>query len=164
MTTFKDRWETNADGEQFVFTIEMQRRLADAGLPIEPESLAQLGEVPATPSSDTSSSSSDDKRGSQSKKSAAADDDVAAPATIQIDPMTGKYIGRVKWYNMRKGYGFLVRGGGEEIFFHKSSTVDEVDNLPEGQWILYDVEETRKGPEATDVEPYKGDVSLIDME
>ncbi len=65
--------------------------------------------------------------------------------------MTGKYIGRVKWYNTKKGYGFIVRGAGEEIFFHKSATVGEMDEFEEGQWVLYDVETTNKGPEATDV-------------
>jgi CspA family cold shock protein len=83
------------------------------------------------------------------------------PDTIQIDPQTGKYIGRMKWYNSQKGYGFIMRGGGEEIFFHKSNTTYEPDKIQEGQWILYDVEETRKGPEATDVEPYEGDTSLL---
>ena len=83
------------------------------------------------------------------------------PDTIQIDPQTGKYLGRMKWYNSQKGYGFIMRGGGEEIFFHKSNTVHDPDKIQEGQWVLYDVEETRKGPEATDVESYEGDTSLL---
>ena len=58
-------------------------------------------------------------------------------------------------------YGFIVRGVGEEIFFHKSSIAGDPDNLKDGQWILYDIEETRKGPEAAEVEPYEGDVSLL---
>ncbi|RMG96494.1 MAG: cold shock domain-containing protein [Chloroflexi bacterium] len=84
------------------------------------------------------------------------------PATIQIDPQTGKYLGRMKWFNSRKGYGFIMRGGGEEIFFHKSNTLVDPEQLQEGQWVLYDVEETNKGPEATDVEPYEGDTSLLE--
>ena len=57
----------------------------------------------------------------------------------------------------RQGYGFIVRGAGEEIFFHKSATVGEVEGYEEGQWVLYDVETRQKGPEATDVEPYTGE-------
>jgi CspA family cold shock protein len=83
--------------------------------------------------------------------------EIVGPETIQIDPQTGKYIGRVKWYNTKKGYGFIVRGAGEEIFFHKSATVGEMEEFEEGQWVLYDVETTAKGPEATDVEPYTGE-------
>ena len=83
--------------------------------------------------------------------------EIVGPETIQIDPMTGKYIGRVKWYNTKKGYGFIVRGAGEEIFFHKSATVGEMEEFEEGQWVLYDVETTAKGPEASDVEPYTGE-------
>ncbi|MCP4423554.1 MAG: cold shock domain-containing protein [Chloroflexi bacterium] len=67
----------------------------------------------------------------------------------------------MKWYNARKGYGFIVRGGGEEIFFHKSNTVGNPEELEEGQWILYDIEETHKGLEATDIGPYEGDVDLL---
>lgn len=73
--------------------------------------------------------------------------------------MTGKYIGQIKWYNSRKGYGFILRGGGEEIFFHRSNTSADPDQFSDGQWILYDVEETNKGPEATDVEAYEGDLN-----
>ncbi|MBK7215926.1 MAG: hypothetical protein IPH95_02355 [Candidatus Promineofilum sp.] len=44
---FRDRWEENEQGERFVFTVEMQRRLSQAGLPIEPSALAQLPPVAA---------------------------------------------------------------------------------------------------------------------
>jgi len=67
----------------------------------------------------------------------------------------------MKWYNARKGYGFIVRSRGEEIFFHRSAAVGDPEDLQEGQWILYDIEETHKGLEATDIEPYTGDVDLL---
>ncbi|MBE7530236.1 MAG: cold shock domain-containing protein [Chloroflexi bacterium] len=154
---YKDQWATNENGEQFLFTVEMQRRLDQAGLPIEPASLSQLTERVAVrpsyspPPSRQQSHDRDDDAGTT----------FAEPLTIQIDPQTGKYLGRLKWYNVKKGYGFIVRGAGEEIFFHKSSTVGEPEELQEGQWVLYDVEETRKGLEATEIEPYQGDNSLL---
>ncbi|MCA9918712.1 MAG: cold shock domain-containing protein [Anaerolineales bacterium] len=153
---YRDQWATDEDGNQFVFTVEMQRALEQAGLPVEPASLADL-DMPSTPAPrpqrERAPESSDESEGSG--------EEYPMPDTIQIDPMTGKYIGRMKWYNNQKGYGFIMRGGGEEIFFHKSNTADDPGNIQEGQWILYDVEETRKGPEATDVEPYEGDTSLL---
>jgi cold shock CspA family protein len=83
--------------------------------------------------------------------------EIVGPKTIQIDPITGKYLGRVKWYNAKKGYGFIVRDAREELFFHKSATVGEIEEFEDGQWVLYDVETTAKGPEASDVEPYTGE-------
>jgi CspA family cold shock protein len=82
--------------------------------------------------------------------------EISEPEIIQIDPESGKYLGTLKWYNSSRGYGFISRGGGEDIFFHKSSTMINPEQLSEGQWLLYDVEERSKGPEATDVEPYEG--------
>jgi CspA family cold shock protein len=78
------------------------------------------------------------------------------PETIQIDPETGKYLGRLKWYNPSRGYGFIARGGGEDIFFHKTDVNVDVESLDEGQWVLYDVEETKKGLEANDIDIYEG--------
>jgi CspA family cold shock protein len=161
---------TDEAGNQFVFTVEMQRKLSEAGLPIEPEYLDQVTEnlIVQDTSSFVEEDYSVDDNGfdSEEEKSFSQDtkDQVVAPATIQIDPETGKYIGRVKWYNMRKGYGFLIRGAGEEIFFHKSNSNADPELYQEGQWVLYDVEETRKGPEATEIEPYQGDPSLIELE
>lgn len=156
---FRDEWVTDEDGRKFVFTVEMQRQLQDAGLPIEPESLSELPEdIPVqTQRSDRDRSESWSDRSDEKSDS----DDMDMPLTIQIDPQTGKYIGRMKWYNAKKGYGFIVRGAGEEIFFHKSGTTADPTNFQEGQWVLYDVEETRKGPEATDVEAYTGDTEQL---
>lgn len=155
--SYKDQWATNENGEQFLFTVEMQRRLDQAGLPIEPASLSQLTERVAV----RPSYSPPPPRQQSHDHGDDADTTFAEPLTIQIDPQTGKYLGRLKWYNVKKGYGFIVRGAGEEIFFHKSSTVGEPEELQEGQWVLYDVEETRKGLEATEIEPYEGDISLL---
>lgn len=155
---YKDQWATNEDGEQFLFTVELQRRLDEAGLPVEPASLSQLSErVAVRPSAPSTSGQKYDER----DQNDSAETTFAEPLTIQIDPQTGKYVGRLKWYNSKKGYGFLVRGAGEEIFFHKSSTVGNAEELREGDWVLYDVEETRKGLEATEIEPYEGDTDSL---
>ena len=157
---YKDQWATAADGNQFIFTVEMQRQLEQAGLPIEPASLADLDHKAMSPSS-RSTNYETRAANSRAVENESIEESLTMPDTIQIDPQTGKYIGRMKWYNTQKGYGFIMRGGGEEIFFHKSNTSDDPDKIQEGQWVLYDVEETRKGPEATDVEPYEGDTTLL---
>lgn len=156
---FKDRWETDESGNKFVFTVEMQRRLSQAGLPVDPSSLSQLNIEPQQSQPKTESSWQSPPE--TSSRPAVAKKEVSDSFDIQIDPQTGKYIGRMKWYNPKKGYGFLVRGAGEEIFFHKSSTVGRPEDLKEGEWVLYDIEETKKGPEATEIEPYDGDPELI---
>jgi CspA family cold shock protein len=155
---FKDILAKNEEGETFVFTVEMQRSLAAQGLPIDP---AHLKDLPSAPRAQYRSEPEHQAPRQTRESPPPRKRDVEAPLTIQIDPQTGKYIGRMKWYNLKKGYGFIVRGGGEEIFFHKSGAVGDPEALQEGQWILYDVEETHKGPEATDVEPYSGDVDLL---
>ncbi len=149
---FKDHWVTDSEGRQFVFTVEMQRALSEAGLPVEPDHVRELGKLP-TPR--PSGNRSDRPR--QEPAPAAPPVEMDEPATIQIDPRTGKYLGRMKWYNATKGYGFIARGGGEDIFFHKSSVTSDPDLLEEGCWVLYDVEERRKGLEAAEVELYEGD-------
>jgi CspA family cold shock protein len=148
---FRDRYETDEEGNQILFTVELQRRLSKAGLPVEIAYLDQIEQSapPPPPKREPSTAPSQETKSSR--------EEVTEPTSIQIDPMTGKYIGRIKWYNGRKGYGFILRGAGEEIFFHRSAAGDNANALAEGLWILYDVEETNKGPEATDIEPYQGE-------
>jgi cold shock protein len=155
-------WATDENGERFVFTVEMQRRLSEAGLPVEPEYLSQLeeqrdrGRPPGDGRGDSPRQAA--RPAPESDTSQEAEPDILEPESIQIDPETGKYLGRMKWYNPARGYGFIARGGGADIFFHKSATLGDPMDLQEGQWVLYDVEEKKKGPEATEVEPYEGEL------
>ncbi len=145
---FQDTWAEDEQGNRFVFTVEMKRKLDRAGLPIEVESLDQLANHSQPPPSVPQP-----KREEATKTAP-----VTEPEVIQIDPETGKYIGTLKWYNPTRGYGFISRGAGEDIFFHKTSSIQDPTELEEGQWLLYDVEERNKGPEATEVEPYSGEL------
>ncbi|MFQ5399908.1 MAG: cold-shock protein [Anaerolineae bacterium] len=156
---FRDQWTTDENGNKFVFTVEMQRRLREQGLSVEPASLKEL-EI-ARPEAKVRHAEPL-RRSTPATTESKPVINFDTPATIQIDPQTGKYIGRMKWYNAKKGYGFIVRGGGEEIFFHRTGAVGDPLELKEGQWILYDVEDTVKGPEATDIEPFEGDIEMFE--
>jgi len=60
--------------------------------------------------------------------------------------------GTVKWFNDRKGYGFINQEEGEDVFVHFSS-IDEAGfkSLSEGDRVSFDVEESDRGPEAKNV-------------
>ncbi len=152
---YRDQWATDEAGKQFVFTVEMQRALAEAGLPVEPEQIAKIKSQPES----SRRNEGFDLRPTESAvelSTEEVDEELSEILEIQIDPVSGKYLGKIKWYNDSRGYGFVLRGGGEELFFHKSSTLMDSSELVEGKWVLYDVEEAERGVEATDVELFTG--------
>ena len=60
--------------------------------------------------------------------------------------------GTVKWFNVSKGYGFIIRANGEEIFVHHRSVQGEGrGRLEDGASVRFRVAETDKGPQAEDV-------------
>jgi CspA family cold shock protein len=63
-----------------------------------------------------------------------------------------KEQGIVKWFNAAKGYGFIERDEGEDVFVHYNAIVGEgYKNLDEGQRVEFTVVEADKGPQAQDV-------------
>ena len=66
--------------------------------------------------------------------------------------MSDRITGTVKWFNGEKGYGFLAREGGADVFVHFSAIQgDGYRNLQEGQKVEFTVEKGPKGPQASNV-------------
>ncbi|SDN74633.1 cold-shock protein [Bacillus sp. OK048] len=60
--------------------------------------------------------------------------------------------GKVKWFNAEKGFGFIEREGGEDVFVHFSAIQGEgFKTLEEGQAVTFDVEKGARGPQAANV-------------
>ena len=61
--------------------------------------------------------------------------------------------GTVKWFNAEKGFGFIEREGGEDVFVHFSAIQSEgFKSLDEGQSVTFEVEQGQRGPQATNVQ------------
>ena len=60
--------------------------------------------------------------------------------------------GTVKWFNNKKGYGFINEENGRDIFVHFSSIdMDGYKSLAEGEKVVFEIEESNRGPEAKNV-------------
>ena len=61
--------------------------------------------------------------------------------------------GRVKWFNAEKGFGFIERDGGNDVFVHFSAiNMDGFKTLEEGVEVEFEVVEGAKGPQAANVQ------------
>ena len=68
--------------------------------------------------------------------------------------MSERETGTVKWFNGAKGYGFIARESGDDVFVHYSAIRGTgYKNLDEGQRVEFSVEQSPKGPQAVDVVP-----------
>ena len=109
------------------------------------------------------------QRGPQVTEVLSVDSSTAAPARPRAGPRPGgggggyeqaplvassQEQGTVKWYNSTKGFGFIVRdGGGKDVFVHASALQRAgLSNLNEGQRVVVDIAEGRKGPEAVSIQ------------
>lgn len=60
--------------------------------------------------------------------------------------------GTIKWFNEKKGFGFIQREGGADVFVHFSSISGEgFKTLAEGERVEFDIEDGEKGPKAINV-------------
>jgi CspA family cold shock protein len=66
--------------------------------------------------------------------------------------MSERMTGTVKWFNASKGYGFIARDGGEDVFVHHSAIQGEgYRTLEEGERVEFEVEPSPKGLKANNV-------------
>lgn len=62
--------------------------------------------------------------------------------------------GVVKWFNNKKGFGFIEQENGPDVFVHFSGIKSEgFKSLKEGEQVTFDIEEGEKGPAAVNVTP-----------
>lgn len=66
--------------------------------------------------------------------------------------MADRQVGTVKWFNATKGFGFIERANGKDVFVHYSAINGSgYRSLEEGQRVEFTVVEGQKGPQAQDV-------------
>ncbi len=66
--------------------------------------------------------------------------------------MSERIIGTVKWFDAGRGYGFVARDGGTDVFVHQSAIQTEgYRSLAEGQRVEFEVEQGPKGAKASNV-------------
>jgi CspA family cold shock protein len=70
----------------------------------------------------------------------------------EANTMSERITGTVKWFNGDKGFGFIEREGGKDVFVHYSAIQSAgFRDLQEGQKVEFNVEQCPKGPQASNV-------------
>lgn len=145
--------ECSVCGTPFVFGVHEQRRMMEEQGEIVPPATCprhRQGEAATGPAERRA----DRLPQAAVHEEAAVDQEPSAtqePALGQ-PPGEGRFHGRVKWFDPRKGYGFLVGDDGREVFVHYSALEGEgFRTLYEGQEVEFDVESTPRGPQAVNV-------------
>lgn len=82
-------------------------------------------------------------------------------STEEIPTGGRRIVGQVKWFNVKKGWGFIIGENGEDIFVHQSG-VNKAGfrSLDDGEYVEYEIRSTDKGPEACNITGPSGSTVL----
>lgn len=119
---------------------------------------ASVGSGSAIPGSGSSYRTTTEREDVSDESSSEAEGTPGGYVSGTAHPLYGRggeeYTGHVKWFNDRKGFGFITLDNGIEIFVHYSGIEGEgYKTLKQGQRVRIEVEDTEKGPQATHVRP-----------
>jgi CspA family cold shock protein len=147
--SYRDTWEScTSCGKQFVFRVEEQRRQGQRGQEVAPPELCPScrGET------------REEHRPEPRRESRPEPTRESPKATDAAALGPGPHEGSVKWFDLEKGYGFLMHPSGVELFFHRTGIVPgEVPDFPDGARVTFCIEHTEKGPQAVEVERMEPD-------
>ena len=166
---FRDlRLTCESCGKVFFFTVTEQRRIAEqlGTEQVEPPALCESCQRGAQRSDQLADTQQSERReaprvaerpAAQPRAAERPAQPAGQPRAAEVFPheeggVELKLIGTVKWFSERKGYGFITKADGEDLFFHRSEVDPRRGGLPqEDQKVEFQIRQTSKGPEAFNV-------------
>ena len=147
-------------GSQFVFTVTKQREMVERGVElIEPKFCPRCSAAVEEPGIKLTCEqcgsqfmfTATEQRG-MAERGAELFEPKFCPRCRAVEEPGAKLIGQVKWFDAVKGWGFITKASGEDIFVHHSN-IEGRGTLQDGQKVEFLVEQGPKGPAAVEVAP-----------
>jgi CspA family cold shock protein len=157
---FRDQMLTCEEcGKTFFFTVTDQRRIADRTGTDQVEAPALCPQCRAGPQAQTDmiAPTREEEPVAQAEEIAADVEEATGPGVeaefpLEEEGIQVKLIGTVKWFSREKGYGFITKADGKDLFFHRADLARDEHAWPrEGEKVEFQVRYTAKGPEAFNV-------------